>query len=130
MRQEVRPLRFEARDERRQQRILTRVETGTEPGPTCIAWVGTSLAGGLGVQDERGVATDHTVRDRGTTLQIPQDSSRFHDVTVTVRGHQSPTGTLAVFPRPRCAPERLDEKNPTEPGFPTPDNVTCYLQTA
>ena len=77
----------------------------TEPGPACIAWIGTSLAGGLGVQNERGVATDHTVRDRGTTLQIPQDP-------------------------PRCAPERLDEKNPTEPEFPTPDNVTCYLQTA
>ena len=86
VRQEVRPLRFEARNERRQQRILTRAEAGemlgvtervaanrylteqvlpqhnkrvraTEPRPACIAWVGTSLAEGLGVQDERVVAT-------------------------------------------------------------------------
>ena len=54
------------------------------------------------MQDERIVATDHTVRDRGTTLQIPQDSPQFHHVTVPVRGHESPDGTLAVFPGPRC----------------------------
>ena len=62
------------------------------------------------MQNERVVATDHTVRDRGTTLQILHDPPRFHDVTVTVRGHKSPTGTLAVFPGPLCVPERLDEK--------------------
>ena len=48
----------------------------TEPGPTCIAWVGTSLAEALGVHEERAVATNHTVRDQGTTLQIPQDPPR------------------------------------------------------
>ena len=90
-------------------------------------------------------------------------------MTVPVRGHESPDGTLTVFPGPRClahnhvdgplietggvhpgptyrsnlppivaprAPvrdqlsaraERLAEKNPTKPGLPTPDNVTCYL---
>ena len=74
----------------------------TEPSPAFIAWVGTSLAGGLGVQDESVVATDHMVRDRGTTLQIPQDSPRFHDVTVPVRVHESPCGILAVLPWPRC----------------------------
>ena len=82
------------------------------------------------MHEERAVATNHTVRDQGTTLQIPQDPPPFHDVTVPVRGPESPDGTLTVFPGPRCALERLDEKNPTEPGFPTPDNVTCYLQTA
>ena len=34
VRQEVRPLRFEARDERRQQRILTRAEAGEMLGVT------------------------------------------------------------------------------------------------
>ena len=77
-------------------------ERATEPSTAFIAWVGTSLAGGLGVQDESVVATDHTVLDRGTTLQIPQDSPRFHDVTVPVRVHESPCGILAVLPWPRC----------------------------
>lgn len=64
----------------------------TEPGPASIAWVGTSLAGGLGVQDERVVATDHTARDRGTTLQIPQDSPQFHHVTAQCESTNLPMG--------------------------------------
>ena len=74
----------------------------TEPGPAFIAWVGPSLAEILCVQDERVVAKDNTVRYQGTTLQIPQDPHRFHYVKVTVRVHEYPDGTLAVFHGPRC----------------------------
>jgi len=38
----------------------------------------------------------------GTSLQIPQDPHQFHDVKVTVRNHEYPDGTLAVFHGPRC----------------------------
>ena len=74
----------------------------TEAGTAFIPWVGTPLAEILCVQDERVVAKDNTVRYQGTTLQIPQDPHRFHYVKVTVRVHEYPDGTLAVFHGPRC----------------------------
>ena len=74
----------------------------TEPGTAFIPWVGTTLAAILCVQDERVVANDNTVRYQGLSLQIPQDPHRFHDVKVTVRVHEYPDGTLAVFHGPRC----------------------------
>ena len=93
----------------------------TETGTAFIAWVGTSLADVLCVQDERVVAKDNTVRYQGTTLQIPQDPHRFHDVKVTVRVHEYPEGTLAVFHGPRClaryhADGRLIETGRAHPG--------------
>ena len=39
--------------------------------------------------------------DEGRPLQSPPDPPRFHYVTVTVRVHDYPDGTLAVFPGPR-----------------------------
>jgi transposase len=74
----------------------------TEPGTAFIPWVGTPLAEILCVQDERVVAKDNTVRYQGLSLQIPQDPHRFHYVKVTVRVHEYPDGTLAVFHGPRC----------------------------
>ena len=74
----------------------------TEPGTTFIPWIGTHLADILCVHEERVVAKDNTVRYQGTTLQIPQDTHRFHYVKVTVRVHEYPEGTLAVFHGPRC----------------------------
>ena len=74
----------------------------TEPGTAFIPWVGTTLAEILCVHEERVVAKDNTVRYQGLSLQIPQDPHRFHEVTVTVRVHASPNGTLAVFHGPRC----------------------------
>ena len=74
----------------------------TEAGTAFIPWVGTPLAEILCVQDERVVAKDNTVRYQGTTLQIPQNPHRFHYVKVTVRVHEYPDGTLAVFHGPRC----------------------------
>ena len=74
----------------------------TEPGTAFIPWVGTPRAEMLCVHEERVVSQDHTVRYQGTTLQIPQDPHRFHEVTVTVRVHAYPDGTVAVFHGPRC----------------------------
>jgi transposase len=74
----------------------------TEPGTAFIPWVGTSLAEILCIQDERVVAKDNTVRYQGRSLQIPHDPHRFHYVKVTVRVHEYPEGTLAVFHGPRC----------------------------
>jgi len=48
------------------------------------------------------VVNDNTVRYRDLSLQIPQDPHRFHYVKVTVRVHDYPDGTLAVFHGPRC----------------------------
>ena len=74
----------------------------TEPGTAFIPWIGTHLAEILCVQDERVVAKDNTVHYHRHRLQIPQDPHRFHYVKVTVRVHEYPDGTLAVFHGPRC----------------------------
>ena len=74
----------------------------TELGTAFIPWVGTHLADILCVQEERIVAKDNTVHYHRQRLQIPQDPHRFHDVKVTVRVHEYPDGTLAVFHGPRC----------------------------
>jgi transposase len=74
----------------------------TEPGTAFIPWVGTSLAEILCVQEERVVAKDNTVHYHRHRLQIPQNPHRFHYVKVTVRVHEYPDGTLAVFHGPRC----------------------------
>ena len=74
----------------------------TEPGTAFIPWVGTSPADVLCVQEERVVAKDNTVHYHRQHLQIPQDPHRFHYVKVTVRVHEYPDGTLAVFHGPRC----------------------------
>lgn len=73
-----------------------------EAGTAFIPWVGTSLAEIRCVQEERVVANDNTVRYQGRSLQIPQDRHRYHYVKVTVRVHEYPDGTLAVFHGPRC----------------------------
>lgn len=73
-----------------------------EAGTAFVPWIGSNLAEILGVQEERIVANDNTVRYQGLSLQIPQDPHRFHDVKVTVRVHAYPDGTLAVFHGPRC----------------------------
>lgn len=73
-----------------------------EAGTAFVPWIGTNLAEMLCVQEARVVAKDNTVRYQGLSLQIPQDPHRFHDVRVTVRVHEYPDGTLAVFHGPRC----------------------------
>lgn len=68
------------------------------------------------------MANDNTVRYKGKSLQLPPDRYRFHYVKVTVRVHEYPNGTLAVFHGPRClARYRSDgrmiqsEGTPSEP---------------
>ena len=74
----------------------------SEAGTAFVPWIGTHLTAILCVQEERVVAKDNTVRYQGLSLQIPQDPHRFHYVQVTVRVHEYPDGTLAVFHGPRC----------------------------
>ncbi len=71
-------------------------------GTAFVPWIGPNLAEILCVQEERVVANDNTVRYHGQSLQIPPDSHRFHYVKATVRVHEHPEGTLAVFHGPRC----------------------------
>ena len=70
---------------------------GEEPGTAFVAWSGTNLADILCVQDERLVAKDNTVHYHRQQLQIPADPYRFHSVKATVRVHEYPDRTLAVF---------------------------------
>ena len=100
----------------------------TEPGTAFIPWVGTSLAEILCVQEERVVAKDNTVHYHRQRLQIPQAPHRFHDVKVTVRVHEYPDGTLAVFHGPRClarysADGQLIETGRAHPGSTHRANV-------
>ena len=76
--------------------------TAEESGTAWVPWIGTELADLLCVQEERVLAKDNTVHYQGQRLQIPQDRYRFHYVKVTVRVHEYPDGTLAVFHGPRC----------------------------
>ena len=106
-----------------------------EVGTAFVPWIGSGLADLLCVQEDRVVANDHTVRYQGTSLQIPQDPHRFHDVKGTVRVHEYPDGTLAVFHGPRCAKqfrraaETFERNNRTDHVRHKPDKLTCYLQS-
>ena len=51
---------------------------------------------------ERTVARDNTVRYERRVLQIPATPARHHYVKDTVRVHEYPDGTLALFHGPRC----------------------------
>jgi len=48
------------------------------------------------------VQNDNTVRYKGMVLQIPEQRHRRHFVKATVRVHEYPDRTLAVFHGPRC----------------------------
>jgi transposase len=55
----------------------------------------------LCVQEERVVGNDNTVRYGGRILQIPESPLRRHFVRATVRVHEYPDRTLAIFHGPR-----------------------------
>jgi hypothetical protein len=74
----------------------------SEAGTAFVPWNGTHLTEILCVQEEQVVAKDNTLHYHRQHLQIPQAPHRFHYVTVTVRVHAYPDGTLAVFHGPRC----------------------------
>ena len=52
-------------------------------------------------QEERVVGRDNTVRYGQRRLQIPASPARVHYVKATVRVHEYPDGTLAIFHGPR-----------------------------
>ncbi len=56
----------------------------------------------LCIQEERTVSNDNTVRYKRRLLQLPADRHRRHYVKATVRVHEYPDSTLAVFHGPRC----------------------------
>ena len=67
-----------------------------ETGDAFVPFAG-RLEETLCVQPERTVTDDNTVRYNNRDLQIPQDRHRHHYVKASVRVHQYPDGTLAVF---------------------------------
>lgn len=95
-----------------------------EPGTGFVPWIGTHLAEILCIQEERVVAKDNTVRYQGRSLQIPPDRHRFHYVKVTVRVHEYPDGTLAVFHGPRCL-ARYDAEGQLREPTPLPPVATA-----
>lgn len=54
----------------------------------------------LCIQEERAVGNDNTVRYRGHVLQIPESPLRRHYVKATVRVHEYPDRSLAIFHGP------------------------------
>ena len=56
----------------------------------------------LCIQEDRQVANDNTVRWKGLVLQIPPSPLRPHFVRATVRVHEYPDATFAIFHGPRC----------------------------
>ena len=59
----------------------------------------------LCIQEDRKVGNDNTVKWRRLTLQLPPSRLRPHFVRATVRVHEYPEGSLAVF----WGPHRLAE---------------------
>jgi len=55
----------------------------------------------LAVQEERRVGNDNCVAWRRRSLQIPPTPLRPHLVRATVRVHEYPDGSLAIFKGPR-----------------------------
>jgi len=73
-----------------------------DPAGAWVAYRGGPLADILCVQVERQVGRDNCVNWRGVSLQIPPQRHRHHYVKATVRVHEYPDGTLALFDGPRC----------------------------
>ena len=68
----------------------------------------------LCVQEERTVSNDNTVRYKRRVLQLPADRHRRHYVKATVRVHEYPDGSLAVFHGPRCLARYRDNGEPID----------------
>ncbi len=68
----------------------------------------------LCIHEERTVSNDNTVRYKRRLLQLPADRHRRHYVKATVRVHEYPDGTLAVFHGPRCLARYRDTGEPID----------------
>lgn len=71
-------------------------------GTAFVSWIGAGLSDILCIQEERQVSNDNTVRYQNVVLQIPEQDHRRHYVKVTIKVHEYPDGTLAVFHGPLC----------------------------
>ena len=70
-------------------------------GSAFLPYVGRALADILAIQDGRQVQNDNTVRYKGLVLQIPEQAHRRHFVKASVKVHEYPDASLAIF-HPRC----------------------------
>ena len=77
-----------------------------EPGS---AFVGRPIEEVLCIQEDRVVGGDNCVSYKRRSLQIPPQRHRQHYVRATVRVHEYPDGSLAIFDGPRCL-VRFDPK--------------------
>ena len=77
------------------------MQPSMEEGSAFVACHGLDLNEILCEHYERVVGNDNCISFEGHTLQIPQDSARFHYVKVKVRLHRYFDGSLGVFHGPR-----------------------------
>ena len=84
---------------------VQRANSGHPGTPMALA----PLADVLCVQEDRVVGADNCVSFARRSLQIPPQGHRRHYVRATVRVHQYPDGSLAIFDGPRCL-ARFDPK--------------------
>jgi hypothetical protein len=73
----------------------------SQTGSAFVPVIGNLWRDILCVQDERQVGNDNTVRYAGMVLQLPSSPERAHYVKATVRVHEYPDETLAIFHGPR-----------------------------
>jgi Helix-turn-helix domain len=73
-----------------------------EPGSAFVPYVGRPIEDVLCIQEDRVVGADNCVTWNRRSLQIPPQRHRRHYVKATVRVHQYPDGSLAIFDGPRC----------------------------
>ena len=79
------------------------------PGSAFTPYVGRPIEDVLCVQEDRVVGADNCVSYNRRSLQIPPQRHRQHYVRATVRVHEYPDGSLAIFDGPRCL-VRFDPK--------------------
>ncbi len=79
------------------------------PGSAFIRYVGRPIEDVLCIQEDRVVGADNCVTWNRRSLQIPPQRHRHHYVRATVRVHEYPDGSLAIFDGPRCL-ARFDPK--------------------
>jgi transposase len=80
-----------------------------EPGSAFVPYAGRPLEDVLCIQEDRVVGNDNCVSYKRRSLQIPPQRHRQHYVRATVRVHEYPDGSLAIFDGPRCL-ARFDPK--------------------
>jgi hypothetical protein len=77
------------------------MEPATEQGSGFVPLLSAQIDDILCEHYERTVARNNCISFEGVTLQIPQDQHRCNYITVKVRVHRYPDGSLAVFHGPR-----------------------------